>query len=48
VDPPTAYVTLAPKHAGIIAEFSGNLLLQASFDVESLLRADTLVVWSGA
>lgn len=31
-------VTLAPKHAGAISEYSRNMLLQASPDVEGLLR----------
>lgn len=31
-------VTLAPKHAGALSEFSRNMLLQASPDVEGLLR----------
>ncbi|MGH7794110.1 MAG: phage major capsid protein [Candidatus Binatia bacterium] len=33
-------VTLAPKHVGCISEFSRNLLLQTSPDVEDLLRGD--------
>lgn len=31
-------VTLSPKHAGALSEFSRNMLLQASPDVEGLLR----------
>ena len=31
-------ITLSPKHAGALSEFSRNMLLQASPDVESLLR----------
>lgn len=31
-------VTLAPKHAGALSEFSRNMLMQASPDVEALLR----------
>lgn len=31
-------VTLSPKHAGALSEFSRNMLLQSSPDVESLLR----------
>lgn len=31
-------VTLSPKHAGAMSEFSRNMLLQASPDVEALLR----------
>jgi HK97 family phage major capsid protein len=37
-DPQTDQVTLAPKHVGAITEFSRNLLLQASPDVEQLVR----------
>lgn len=33
-----ASITLAPKHAGALSEFSRNMLLQASPDVEGLLR----------
>lgn len=33
-------VTLAPKHAGGIVEFSRNMLLQSSPDIESLIRRD--------
>lgn len=32
-------VTLAPKHAGALSEWSRNMLLQASPDVEALLRS---------
>ncbi|MDZ4760069.1 MAG: phage major capsid protein [Alphaproteobacteria bacterium] len=31
-------VTMSPKHAGALSEFSRNMLLQASPDVEALLR----------
>lgn len=31
-------ITLSPKHAGALSEFSRNMLLQASPDVEGLLR----------
>jgi len=31
-------ITLAPKHAGALSEYSRNMLLQASPDVEALLR----------
>lgn len=31
-------ITLSPKHAGALSEFSRNMLLQASPDVEALLR----------
>ncbi len=37
-DPQTDQVTLAPKHVGSITEFSRNLLLQSSPDVEQLVR----------
>ena len=40
VDPRVEQVTLAPKHGGVITEFSRNMLLQASPDIESLLRMD--------
>ena len=33
-------VTLTPKHAGVITEFSRNMVLQASPDVETLARND--------
>jgi HK97 family phage major capsid protein len=33
-------VSMSPKHAGCITELSRNLLMQASPDVESLVRAD--------
>jgi HK97 family phage major capsid protein len=39
-DPQAEQVSLAPKHAGSIVEFSRNLLLQTSPDVEQLLRMD--------
>src|SRR3546814_8422149 len=34
----TAELTLSPKHAGALSEWSRNMLLQASPDVETLLR----------
>lgn len=37
-DPQTDQVTLAPHHVGSITEFSRNLLLQSSPDVEQLVR----------
>ncbi|MFS8052331.1 phage major capsid protein [Rhizobium sp. BR 317] len=37
-DPDFDAVTLSPKHAGALSEFSRNMLLQASPDVEVLLR----------
>lgn len=33
-------VTLAPKHVGMITEFSRNMLLQSSPDIETLIRRD--------
>lgn len=39
-DPQSDQVTLAPKHAGSIVEFSRNMLLQSSPDIEQLLRMD--------
>lgn len=37
-------VGLTPKHAGCITEFSRNMLLQSSPDVEALIRADFAAV----
>ena len=39
-DPSFDGITLAPKHAGCISEWSRNMILQASPDVEALARAD--------
>jgi HK97 family phage major capsid protein len=39
-DPEHGQVTLTPKHGGSIVEFSRNLLLQSSPDIETLLRRD--------
>lgn len=39
-DPQVEQVSLTPKHAGSIVEFSRNMLLQSSPDVEQLLRLD--------
>jgi HK97 family phage major capsid protein len=33
-------VTMAPKHVGAITEFSRNMLLQSTPDIEQLIRAD--------
>ncbi len=33
-------VSMSPKHVGALAEYSRNMLLQSSPDIESLLRAD--------
>lgn len=33
-------VTMAPKHVGALTEFSRNMLLQTSPDIEQLIRAD--------
>jgi HK97 family phage major capsid protein len=47
-DPQYDQVTLTPKHAGGIVEFSRNLLLQSSPDIEDLLRADFAAVLARA
>jgi HK97 family phage major capsid protein len=47
-DPQFDQVTLAPKHAGGIVEFSRNMLLQSSPDIEDLLRNDFAVVLARA
>ncbi len=47
-DPQTDQVSLTPKHAGAIVEFSRNMLLQSSADVEQLLRADLAMVLAQA
>jgi HK97 family phage major capsid protein len=39
-DPAFDQVTLSPKHAGGIVEFSRNMLLQSSPDIDALLRDD--------
>ena len=39
-DPQAEQVTLSPKHGGLITEYSRNMLLQSSPDVEQLLRLD--------
>ena len=39
-DPTFDSVTLTPKHVGSITEFSRNLLLQSSPEIEGLLRQD--------
>lgn len=39
-DPQFDGITLSPKHAGVITEFSRNMVLQASPDVETLARND--------
>lgn len=39
-DPEYDPITLAPKNAGGVSEYSRNMLLQSSPDVESLFRAD--------
>jgi HK97 family phage major capsid protein len=43
-DPQFEQVTLAPKHVGCLVEFSRNLLLQSSPDVEQLVRQDFAAV----
>ena len=39
-DPQFGQVTMSPKHCGVITEYSRNMLLQSSPDVEMLMRAD--------
>jgi HK97 family phage major capsid protein len=39
-DPQFNQVSLTPKHVGVITEFSRNMLLQSSPDIEQLLRQD--------
>jgi HK97 family phage major capsid protein len=39
-DPQIDQVTLAPKHGGSLVEYSRNMLLQSSPDIESMLRMD--------
>ncbi|MEO1192390.1 MAG: phage major capsid protein [Pseudomonadota bacterium] len=41
-------VTMAPKHVGALTEFSRNMLLQSSPDVEQLVRADFAAVLARA
>ncbi|MFL1461353.1 phage major capsid protein [Roseococcus sp. DSY-14] len=43
-DPQFDAVTLAPRHAGALTEYSRNMLMQASPDVEQLTRADMALV----
>jgi HK97 family phage major capsid protein len=43
-DPQTDQVTLSPHHAGAIIEFSRNMLLQSSPDIESIVRGDLAAV----
>lgn len=45
-DPQFDGVTLSPKHAGVITEWSRNMLQQASPDVETLARNDMAQVLS--
>ena len=47
-DPEYDQVTLSPKHAGGIVEFSRNMLMQSSPDIEELLRADFAAVLARA
>jgi HK97 family phage major capsid protein len=37
-------VTMAPHHAGVITEYSRNMLLQTSPDIEALTRADMVAL----
>lgn len=43
-DPQFDAVTMAPKHAGSLTEYSRNMLMQASPDVEQLTRNDMALV----
>lgn len=43
-DPQADQVALTPKHAGSIVEFSRNMLLQTSPDIEQLLRMDMAAI----
>lgn len=45
-DPQFDGVTLSPKHAGVITEYSRNMVMQASPDVETLARNDMAKVLS--
>lgn len=47
-DPDLTKVSLSPKHAGMITEFSRSTLLQSSPDVEQLLRMDFAKVLANA
>ena len=43
-DPQFDGVSLTPKHAGLITEFSRNMVMQASPDVEALARQDMALI----
>lgn len=47
-DPQLGKVQLTPKHAGALTEFSRNMLLQSSPDIEQLLRDDFAAVLARA
>lgn len=47
-DPQFDGVTLTPKHCGLLTEFSRNMILQASPDVEQLARQDMALVLAEA
>jgi HK97 family phage major capsid protein len=47
-DPTFAKVQMTPKHAGCLTEFSRNMLLQPSKDIESLIREDFAAVLARA
>ena len=47
-DPQLDQISLTPKHAGALTEFSRNMLLQASPDVEQLVRADLAAILAQA
>lgn len=41
-------ITLTPKHAGALTEFSRNMLLQSSPDIETLIRSDFAAILAEA
>ena len=47
-DPQFEKISLAPKHCGAIAEYSRNMLLQSSPDIEALLRNDFALILAEA
>lgn len=47
-DPEFNKVQLTPKHVGALTEFSRNMLLQSSPDIEQLVRADFAAIMAAA
>ena len=47
-DPTFSKIQLQPKHAGCLTEFSRNMLLQSSPDIEQLIRSDFAAVLARA